>query len=76
MNSISELVRQLIIEEPTVYGSDKGTKRLFAKVLDVLEKEPIDGAATLTTVERIRRKFLAANPKYDHRDNDLKARRV
>ena len=76
MNSISKLVRQLIIDEPTVYGSDKGTKRLFAKVLDVLEKETTDGIATLTSVERARRKFLADNPQYDHRDNDLKARRA
>ena len=76
MNSISELVTQLIKDEPKVYGSDRGTKRLFAKVLEILEKEPIDGAATLTTVERVRRKFLADNPQYDHRDKDTKARRA
>ena len=76
MQTVSDLVRQLIIDEPTVYGSDKGTKRLFAKVLEVLEKEKTDGIATLTSVERTRRKFLADNPQYDHRDNDLKARRA
>jgi len=76
MITVSELVKKLITDDPKCYGSDKGTKRLFAKVLEILEKEPIDGIATLTSVERQRRKFLADNPQYDHRDNDLKARRA
>lgn len=76
MQSITELVKTLIIDDPQRYGSDKGTKRLFNAVLQVLEKEVIDGLATLTSVERVRRKFLADNPRYDHRDNDLKQRRA
>ncbi len=72
MTTITELVHSLITDEPKIYGADKGTGRLFSKVLEVLDKEVVDAATTLTTVERIRRKFLEQNPRYDFRDKDKK----
>ena len=72
MTTVSELVKTLIVEEPKIYGSDKGTSRLFSKVLEVLEKVARDAVPQLTTVERLRRKFLSENPRYDYRVEDKK----
>ncbi len=72
MTTITELVQTLIEDDPENYGADRGTGRLFAKVLEVLEKEERDAAPMLTTVERLRRKFLEQNPRYDFRITDKK----
>ncbi len=72
MITITDLVKSLIEDDPKKYGSDKGTGRLFSKVLEVLDKEVVDAATILTTVERIRRKFLEQNPRYDFRVTDKK----
>lgn len=74
MTTVSELVRKLIVDDPQKYGSDGGTSRLFTSVLIILEKEQQDAVPTLTTVERVRRKFLENNPRYDYRDRDKKQR--
>ena len=76
MTTVTELVQTLIEDDPKTYGSDKGTSRLFSKVLEVLEKEEKDAVPQLTTVERIRRKFLSDNPRYDYRVEDKKHRRA
>jgi hypothetical protein len=72
MTTITDLVQTLISDDPEIYGSDKGTGRLFNKVLEVLEKDSRDATKLLTTVERIRRKFLADNPRFDFRVADKK----
>ncbi len=76
MDSITDLVRSLIEENPQKYGSDDGTKHLFTSILVILEKEEKDAIPTLTTVERVRRKFLADNPRFDYRVEDIKNRRA
>lgn len=72
MTTVTGLVKTLIADNPEIYGADRGTEKLFAKVLEVLEKEAIEATKTLTTVERIRRKFLEKNPRYDFRVADKK----
>ena len=76
METITKLVQTLIEDDPKKYGSDKGTARLFSTVLDILEKEERDATTLLTTVERIRRKFLELNPRYDYRITDKKHKRA
>ena len=72
MTTITGLVHSLIEDDPKKYGSDRGTGRLFAAVLEVMDKEQQDATTLLTTVERIRRKFLSENPRYDFRVADKK----
>ena len=72
METITELVHSLIEDDPEKYGSDRGTGRLFSKVLEILALEEQDAAPLLTTVERIRRQFLSDNDRYDHRIKDKK----
>ena len=72
MDSVTQLVNTLIADEPKTYGGDGGTAKLFQTVLDILEREGEDAVTLLTTVERIRRKFLEKNPRYDYRVKDKK----
>ena len=76
MESITKLVCTLIEDDPKKYGSDRGTERLFSEILEVLEKEEKDAIPMLTSVERLRRKFLEENPRYDYRVEDKKHRRA
>ena len=76
MVTITDLVRELISNDPKIYGSDDGTRKLFAKVLAILKKEEQDAVATLTTVERVRRKFLEDNPGFDYRIKDKAKQRA
>ncbi len=76
MENITGLVVVLIENNPEIYGADKGTEKIFSEVLRILEKEAVDAISTLTTVERIRRKFLSENPRCDFRVKDKRNRRA
>jgi len=64
-NILKQYVHKLVIDNPSIYGGDKGNNLIALKYIKDIGKD--FNYSTMESVVREKNRFLTANPQYDFR---------